>query len=81
MRCCNAAMSKPFQFSMLRLFVAVSLACVAAFLFSIALRRGINEALALMIVCASGVVAGAVAVRFEGVDRRPSRVEQLPFDG
>jgi hypothetical protein len=60
-RCYNAAMSKPFQFSMQRLFVAVTLACVGAFLFSIAIRRGTDETLALAIVCASGAVVGAGA--------------------
>jgi hypothetical protein len=58
MRCYNAAMRKPFQFSMRRMFVAVSLACIGAFLFSIALRRGTDERLALAIVCTSGAVVG-----------------------
>jgi outer membrane lipoprotein SlyB len=54
----NAAMSKPFQFSMRRMFGAVSLACVGAFLFAIAIRRGTDETLALAIVCVSGAVVG-----------------------
>jgi hypothetical protein len=61
MRCYNAAVSKPFQFSMQRLFVAVTLACIGAFLFAIALRRGTDERLALAIVCVSGAIVGAGA--------------------
>jgi hypothetical protein len=61
-------MSKPFQFSMQRLFVSVSLACIGAFLFAIALRRGTDERLALAIVCVSGVVVGG---GFGQLFRRP----------
>jgi hypothetical protein len=43
---------------MKRLFVAVTLACVGAFLFSIALRRGTDERLALALVCVSGAIVG-----------------------
>jgi hypothetical protein len=55
MRCYNAAMNSRFQFSMARLFVAVTMFCLAAFLFSVALRPGINETLALLIVAIAGV--------------------------
>ena len=48
-------MSSRFQFSMAHLFVAVTTFCIAAFLFSVALRPGINETLALAIVAIAGV--------------------------
>ena len=47
-------MSNRFQFSMARLFLAVTTFCMAAFFFSFALRPGIDETLALVIVGVAG---------------------------
>jgi hypothetical protein len=38
MRCYNAAMKKPFQFSMRRMFAAATLFCVAAMLWALYLK-------------------------------------------
>jgi hypothetical protein len=60
----NAAMSKPFQFSMLRMFITDSHACIGGFPYAIALRRGTDERVALAIECLSGAVAGRRAGQF-----------------
>jgi predicted histidine transporter YuiF (NhaC family) len=38
------------------MFVALTAFCVAAFLFTVALRRGTNETLALVIVATAGLI-------------------------
>jgi hypothetical protein len=64
----NAAMSERFQFSMARLFVAVTAFCVAACLFTIALRPGINETLALIVVGIAGAaICAGIGTLFRSV--------------
>jgi hypothetical protein len=60
MRCYNAAMSKPFQFSMRLFFGEIFLACVAAWLVAMLIRFGQHRNLDAMIACliAIGAVLG-----------------------
>jgi hypothetical protein len=59
MRCYNAAMSKPFQFSMHRMLVVVSLFCTAAFLISWWLRISTSGEFVMTAVMVSGLLVGA----------------------
>jgi hypothetical protein len=59
MRCYNAAMSKPFQFSLRQMLVAVGLLCFAAWIGGIAFVYATNGVQLLLMVSGAGSLAGA----------------------
>jgi hypothetical protein len=59
MRWYNAAMSKPFQFSIRRMLFAIASLCVAAFLLEMPFRFGIDGYAAIFLWISAGAVAGA----------------------
>jgi hypothetical protein len=66
MRCYNAEMSKPFQFSMLRMMVAIALFCCSAWLFASPFRYGVRRGLdvAFLFILAGSFGGGAIGTLF-----------------
>jgi hypothetical protein len=62
--CYNAAMSKPFQFSMRRMFGAVGCFCVAACLFSYLLREKLSDIVVVVSLIMLGFAGIGAAVGF-----------------
>ncbi len=59
MRFYNAGMSTPFQFSISRMLVAVSLFCVAASAVSLEINANIRDSIPAVIVATAGALFGA----------------------